>query len=149
MKRVGETYWISPMEEGFCLDASKVKKIIEKYKKLNIEAICNENKQDNFYIDLEDEADDLIDNIHKKIKAYYSDIHSENSDNIALSLAMEDYKHDYNSIVYEVTEHITWARQYRFTQADFEAMEEFLTTPRGKELEGWAKWEEYWKKREE
>lgn len=149
MKKVGEVYWANPIEEGLYLDDEIVKKLIKEYKAKNIELINDRWQQDNFYIELEDEAEYCTDIIHKKIKDKYANRPNIISDDIVLMLVMEDHKENSNSIAYEIVELLSFASLYRFTQSDFEAMEEFLATSRGKELEGWAKWEEYWQKREE
>ena len=146
MKRIDGIYWINPVEEGFYVDSTEVKRIIKKYKVGIKNGSCMEDED---CIELSDDADEITDKVQKKIEVHYCKKIGANKDNISLTLIMDDYKKNINSIPYQILNKFAFASLYRFTQADFEAMEEFLATPRGKELEGWAKWEEYWKKREE
>ena len=143
MKQFGDDFLINPIMEKYSIDRSIIRKLINEYRIKNIECMDDNNLQDCYYSDLEDDADalfcKLIDFLRKKLS----------KTNIVIDLSMNEYKYHYDAIAYEILNILDSSSLYRFTQADFEAMEEFLATPRGKELEGWAKWEEYWKKREE
>ena len=145
IKLIKGVYIVNPIEKSCYLSRKVIKNIVHKYKEMNVESLNSENYQYIVYGDLEDEGDYLFENIVEELSKKL-DLHKGE---LMVNIDMKCHKTNYHSICYELLEFIQTASLYRFTQADFEAMEEFLATPRGKELEGWAKWEEYWKKREE
>ncbi len=53
-------------------------------------------------------------------------------------------KNSFESIVTEVLFLLDAINQHLFTKEDISAIQEFLLTPKGKEIIGWEQWKNYW-----
>jgi len=73
------------------------------------------------------------------------DVHEQVEAMVEQCVELPEYdKNDPGSIAVEIIIHLDALNHQLITADDIPAMEAFLQTPRGEELQGWANWKNYW-----